>query len=339
MRRVLSSAIQDRSFRASALRRAKSLLAAAAVALAPATGALAFSDLIVFGDSLVDQGNTQTLALLGGFGDPTPAAFGYFGGRFTNGINPADVMNQAIEGTNSAGSIFGGDNFAFGGARARNDGDSLPDLVAQTGLYLNRLGAGTIASDTLIMINIGGNDVRDIALGGLAGAARQAVIDDAVTAISTSISLLQSKGALNFLFVGVGNVGGIPELGLLGAPVAAAGRQASIDMNAAIQAALPSTAFFFDTVAWSDSLLANPALFGLPAGIDTSIGCLFAGASPPGGAPTCNDYAFFDNVHPTTQVLQLLGNQLVAVVPEPGTAVLLMFGLAGLAAQRPRAGV
>lgn len=314
-------------------------LVAATLSAAPRAEALSFTDLIVFGDSLVDQGNTQAAAIANGFGDPAPAAFGYFGGRFTNGINPADVMNQAIEGTNAVGSLFGGDNFAFGGARARDNGDFLPDLVAQTGLYLTRLGAGTISSDTLIMINIGGNDVRDIAIGNLSGAARQAVIDGAVAAVSTSLSLLQSRGAQNILFVGVGNVGGIPELGLLGAPTAAAGRQASLDMNAAIQAVLPGNAFFFDTVAWSDQLLANPALFGLPAGLNSTPACLFAGAAPPGGAPTCNDYAFFDNVHPTTQVLQVLGNQLVAVVPEPGTGLLMMLGLAGLAARRSRAGV
>jgi phospholipase/lecithinase/hemolysin len=59
---------------------------------------------------------------------------------------------------------------------------------------------------------------------------------------------------------------------------------------------------------------------------------LFAGAPAPGGAPICDDYAFFDNVHPTTQVLQRLGDELIAVVPEPGTGLLMMFGLAVLSA-------
>ena len=110
----------------------------------------------------------------------------------------------------------------------------------------------------------------------------------------------------------------------------AAGRQASLDINAAIQAALPSNVKFFDTIALTDQVLANPALFGLPAGLNTTTACLAAGA-----APTCNDYAFFDNVHPTTQVLQILGEELITAVPEPGTAILLMGGLAWLAARRP----
>lgn len=313
-------------------------LALGCLVLGSSSSASAFSNLIVLGDSLVDQGNTQAAAIANGFGDPAPAAFGYFQGRFTNGINPADVVNQAIEGTNSVGSLFGGDNFAFGGARARDNGDFLPDLVGQTIQFTTRPrpGGGQVDPDTLVMINIGGNDVRDIVIGNLSGAARQAVIDAAATAVATSISFLQLAGVQNFLFVGVGNVGGIPEVGLLGAPAAAVGRQASLDMNAAIQAVLPSGAIFFDTIAWSDQLLANPGLFGLPPGLNTSIGCLFAGAPSPGGAPICNDYAFFDNVHPTTQVLQLLGQELIAVVPEPGTAILMMGGLAILATRRPR---
>ncbi len=302
---------------------------------AGAAHALPFTNLIVFGDSIVDQGNTQAAAIGAGFPDPAPASAGYFGGRFTNGINPADVLNQEIEGTNSVGSLFGGDNFAFGGARARNDGDFLPDLAAQTVSFLTRAGSTPIEPSTLIMINVGGNDVRDILLGGLAGAARQAVIDAAAAAVSTSIGFLQSAGAQHFLFVGVGNVGGIPELAPFGPQAAAAGRQASIDINAAIQAVLPSNAYYFDTIAWSDQLLANPALFGLPAGLDTTTACLGSGAPAPGGAPTCDDFAFFDTVHPTTQVLQLLGGELISVVPEPGTGILMMIGLTVLASRRP----
>lgn len=248
----------------------------------------------MFGDSIVDQGNAQAAAIGSGFPDPAPASAGCFGGRFTNGINPADVLNQEIEGTNSVGSLFGGDNFAFGGARARSDGDFLPDLEAQAASFLARAGSTPIGPRTLIMIKVGGNDVRDILLGGLAGSARQAVID------------------------------------------AAAGRQASIDINAAIQAMLPSNADYFDSIAWSDQLLANPALFGLPAGLDTTAACLASGAPAPGGAPTCDDFAFFDPVHPTTQVLQLVGEGLLNVVPEPGTGILMMIGLTLLASRRAR---
>lgn len=162
--------------RAFAVRFGSSLLSASiALMLAAPASALPYTNLIVFGDRIVDQGNTQAAAIGNGFPDPAPAAAGYLGGRFTNGINPADVLNQEIEGSHSVGSLFGDDNFAFGGTRA-----------------------------------------RDIMTGNLSGAARQAVIEAAVAAVSTAIGNLQSPGAQNILFAGVGDVGGIPEAGLLG---------------------------------------------------------------------------------------------------------------------------
>jgi len=299
--------------------------------------ALNFSNLFVVGDSLVDAGNTQAAVLnaTGGTVDVAPASAGYFQGRFTNGPNFADVVNQAVEGTNSVGSLFGGDNFSFGGARARDDGDTLPDVVAQTGLLVQTQG-GAVDSNALYLINVGGNDVRDIVIGGLTGAARQQVIDDAVAAITASIGLLQGAGAQNILFVGVGDVGGIPEILSLGGTAPIDGRAASEDMNAAILAALPGGVQFFDTIALLDAVAANPALFGLPAGLDLTTSCVGAGANVPDA--TCSGFAFFDDVHPTTQLLGILGGEVVAAVPEPGTALLLMLGLAGLSATGRRAG-
>lgn len=303
---------------------------------AGSAAALSFSNLFVIGDSLVDSGNTQA-AVIDQFGvaaDPTPAAAGYFQGRFTNGPHFADVVNQEIEGTNSLGSLLGGDNFGFGGARARDDGDFLPDALAQTGLLLQSQG-GIVDPNALYLVNVGGNDVRDIVIGGLTGAARQQVIDDAVSAITSSIGLLQGAGAQNILFVGVGDVGGIPEILNIGGTAPVDGRQASEDLNAAIQAALPGGVDFFDTIALFDAVAANPALFGLPANLDLTTSCVGAGQNVPD--PTCSGFAFFDDVHPSTQVAQVLGAEIVAAVPEPGTALLLMLGLAGLSATGRRA--
>jgi phospholipase/lecithinase/hemolysin len=304
----------------------------------PSAALTSFDNLFVFGDSIVDTGNTQTLILAatGGATDVTPAAFGYFDGRFTNGINPADVLNLAVEGTNADGSLAGGDNYAFGGARARADADIVPDLSIQVSTYLGNTG-GVAGPSSLYMINVGGNDVRDIVLGGLSGPARQAVIDAAVLAISTSVSSLQSAGAQNILFVGVGDVGAIPEILALGGSAPADGRAASEDMNTAIQAALPGSVQFFDTIALFDAVLADPAAFGLPPGLNITEDCLTSGVANPGGPPTCTDFAFFDNVHPTTQVLQLLGAELVLAVPEPGTAWLVSIGLVGIGVRRRRA--
>jgi len=300
--------------------------------------ALNFSNLFVLGDSLVDAGNTQAAVLGGGGADPTPTSGGYYQGRFSNGPVFSDFVNQAVEGTNAAPSLLGGDNFGFGGARARDDGDFLPDAVNQANNLISAQG-GSVDPNALYLINLGGNDAIDIVSGGLMGeltaAEQQQVLSDAVGAITTSIGLLQAAGAQNILFVGVGDVGGIPLVSAAGAQASAFGRSVSENLNAAIQAALPGGVQFFDTIALFDAVAANPELFGLPADLDLTTDCQAAGQAGPGAV--CSGFAFFDEIHPTTQVAEVLGEEIVAFVPEPGTALLLMLGLAGLSATGRRA--
>ena len=85
-------------------------LSASLVAMTPA-GA---TNLYVLGDSLVDAGNVSVAT---GGAIPNPAQ-GYFQGRFTNGLNYVDYLNQRFSGGNTVPSLIGGRNFAFGGARA-----------------------------------------------------------------------------------------------------------------------------------------------------------------------------------------------------------------------------
>jgi phospholipase/lecithinase/hemolysin len=287
--------------------------------------AAAYSNLYVFGDSLVDTGNVQQLVVGLGGADPTPAASGYFDGRFANGINFADVVNQSVEGTNIDNSLAGGDNFAYGGARARTTADIVPDLPAQLTAYTN---AHPLADpNALYMINVGGNDIFDV----LSNPSQAStIISAAASAIATSVLTLQGQGAQNILIVGVGDVGSPPSAN--GFEVQ--GRAASVSINSAILGALPSGTMFFDTMGFFDQVVANPTAFGLPVGLITEVSCLNGGGAPPAGPPTCDAYTFFDNTHITTQVSQVLGNALVSFVPEPGTGFLLALGLAAIAARR-----
>lgn len=298
------------------------LLTLAMVGMAPATWAgplsSTYSDLFVFGDSIVDTGNTNELF----FGGAAPASEGYFEGRFTNGVNPADVVNQAIEGTNLTGSLLGGDNYSYGGARARNDADGIPDLESQVDEFLTDVG-GVADAEALYLINIGGNDIRDI----LFGADAMSTIFDATSSIVSQILTLQGAGATELLFVGVGDVGGIPEIAPFpGGPEV--GRSLSLALNASIEAAItPLGVDFYDTIGFFDGLL--PVLQS--NGINVTDACLDVAVADPVGAPTCNGYAFFDSVHPTTLPLQLLGDDIVAsLVPVPTTLALLGLGLIGL---------
>ena len=107
----------------------RGMVAFAATLLFAATSAsaLPFSDLIVFGDSIIDAGNVNAVSPL-----PNPP---FVNGRITNGINYADVLNQEIEGTDATASLLGGDNFGYGGATARVAG-SVPALGSQVSSYL-----------------------------------------------------------------------------------------------------------------------------------------------------------------------------------------------------------
>jgi phospholipase/lecithinase/hemolysin len=80
-----------------------------------------------------------------------------------------------------------------------------------------------------------------------------------------------------------------------------------------------------DAIGLYDAALLNPSLFGLPAGLDVTGSCLTTGTPP-----NCSGFAFFDTVHPTTALAGVLGDSMIAAVPEPGTALLLGLGLMGL---------
>jgi len=318
-------------------------LVAVATLLASPAGAVSIdflTNLYVFGDSLVDTGNVQDLLVSNSFGDPTPASAGYDDGRFSNGPIVTDVVNQAIEGTLAVGSRLGGDNYAYGGARARDNSavgppltaDIVPDLAAQVAEFAGDVGS-VADPDALYMINVGGNDIFDAITLVLNSIDPTSTLVDAATAIATSVLTLQSYGAEHILVVGVPDVGSPPSAN--GAE--ALGRSLSESLNSLILGALPSDVMFFDTIALFDDVSADPTAYGLPTGLLTETSCLGdLGPSDPGSA--CDAYTFFDNTHPTSAVSTVLGNELVAFIPEPGTGLLVAFGCVALGiVRRPRA--
>ncbi len=305
------------------------------------------TSVVGFGDSIVDSGNTQIAAIdaFGPAADPTPAALGYFQGRFSNGPNYLDIVTRQVTGSLGTPALVGGNNFSFGGARAADNGDFLPDLAAQVGLYL--LGAGGTADpNTLYVINAGGNDVRDFVTGALGSLTKDQFIAGVVAVVTAQTALLAATGAENIMVADIANVGIIPEiLALDGATFhnKAIATDLVMELNALLWSSLESLNLgvnllhlpVFDI---GQAILDDPAKFGLPAGLITNPSCLVATGGAGGPNVDCSNFAFFDQVHPTAAIHQIIGTQaiLIARIPEPATGLLLLTGLGGFMLRKRR---
>src|SRR5687768_2236033 len=86
---------------------------AAAIACLHAPAGAAFDRLYVFGDSLSDAGNVQTVTTgLSPLVPPTPGPY-YYNGRFSNGPNFAEVLSEGLGLGAVLPSVLGGDDYAY----------------------------------------------------------------------------------------------------------------------------------------------------------------------------------------------------------------------------------
>lgn len=294
-------------------------VACAALAFAAPASAREFSALYVFGDSLVDAGNAQAAALAARAPDPAPASAGYFEGRFSNGLNWADWLSVRLFGAPTTAALRGGMNFGFGGARASTNGDPIPDLQAQIGLYALAAG-GSADPNALYFLNAGGNDAFARTFGQLDAPSAEAVGQ----AYADAVTQLVGLGARYILLSNVPDIGSSPivrSVGLSGPATA----QSRLLNQAAARAlgslTLPSdvTLYLFNSFRLGQEIAADPAAFGLP-GLNLTTPCTLTGL-----APECPNLGYFDFVHPTAVVNRLFGDALAATVPAP--AALALFGL------------
>ncbi|MEM8790244.1 MAG: SGNH/GDSL hydrolase family protein [Pseudomonadota bacterium] len=330
-------------------------LAAAAALMALTSGpALAanvltdnFSSFLVFGDSLSDNGN-----LFSAVG--APASPPYFDGRFSDG----PVWNEAIiESFSGLGRV--GANFAFGGARANEDADGIPDFGAQVGLFsiteIPTLG-GPAALPTLIgdrplaSVWFGANDLFDsIGVSDPFAAATTAAGD-----IGTNIGLLNDTFGINdFVVFNLPDLGSIPLFA--GGPAEGLATAATDTFNSALSTEILSlqadgiNIIEVDVNSLFDDLLADPAAFGVS---DTTSVCVisdgdgnvvqncFDDLGQQAAEEANAERVFFDLVHPTQQIHTELNSQftsaVAAAIPLPAPAFLLLGALGVFAASRRR---
>lgn len=302
---------------------------AVAATLAPSTAsALAFSDLVIFGDSLSDTGNLSlaTSGLYPGTAQP------YDGGRYSNGPVWTEYLATGLGlSYASTPSLAGGNNYAFAGARTGGVGaDNVPGLLAQTvGIW----GASHATADAnaLYVLVGGGNDMRDARsrVGG-DDLTRQADALAAVSNLYQSMGYLASKGAKNVLISNLPDLGYSFEAVLLGKTLESS--SASLHFNnliGGLEAYGDSLGMDVDVLDMNGALLQvrnNPAAFGI-----TDIDHPCAGFAYSTGV-SCSTSLFSDVLHPSSRAHQIIANAAfqalgVTPVPEPETVVLMLAGL------------
>ena len=298
------------------------LFAAPLLAAAAPASAL---NLYVFGDSLVDAGN---ISVATGGAIPS-AAEGYFQGRFTNGLNYVDYLNRRFTGMNTAPSLLGGQNYAWGGARAIGPafgGVPVPGLPQQLGTYFANTG-GVADSSGLYVINFGGNDLFGIGSGDIGALTPGQAISLLVGNTITAVQSLSAAGAGKILVTGipVGGASGMAVESLL---------QSSLD---AIEPGLTARLYRFSYLDFYTRFASDPTAYGFPAQVNYTSNCR-ADRPVLNGAIDCTGYFSFDGTHFTAQVQRGIASDLVQIlgVPEPATWAMLItgFGMVGAAMRR-----
>jgi outer membrane lipase/esterase len=288
---------------------AAALSVAGTVARADAAGA--FSHVVVFGDSLSDQGNAEMK-----FGYPPLPP--YASGRFSDGYNWIDILSQQL-GVKIKNSLANGTNyaFAFGTTGSQNTPPPIPfkteTLAQQEQLYLQHVKKAD--PDALYVIEGGGTDI----LGLLFGVENDPLLlleipsMDATGAqnIATEAQLLLQNGAKHVL------VSNVPDLSLLPIVTEQSGLGGIIAPSVAQNAAqlwdedlandvLPLTkgkkVILWDFYNTSSLVLAAAAQLGIT---NTTTECVEGYGTTLGVQDQCTPqveatHAFFDQVHFTT---------------------------------------
>ena len=198
------------------------------------------------------------------------------------------------------------------------------------------LGAGPIAdpANSLFFLWGGANDffLNPSAATAAAG----------VTNMVNTVTTLYAGGARNFLVANLPNLAATPAGRALPDPQRAGLQMLTMGFNNGLDAAitglsgLPSIDItLFDTYAFLNALLADPAAFG----ISNTTTPWLTGNLAVGGTVCASPgaYLFWDSVHPSAAAHRALGDAFAeAVVPEPASSTLVALAAVAWLAQRRR---
>lgn len=275
-------------------------LSLAAVSVAGAASAQSYSRLVVFGDSLSDNGNLYLAT-----GGSTPASPPYGAGRFSNG--PVFTERLGFNAANFMGPVTGSINYAFGGARTDSQAQPL-GMRLQLAQYQQR--GGTFGANDLVSVLGGANNIFQ----GLPAAGASTNPTGAITPVA-----LSAAADINFIVNGIAQAGAgtvlvtnLPKLSITpqfrGTPAAPLADFAVTTFNGALLTGLNATAaarpgtniILMDLFKVGDVIADNPSAFGVS---NVTQPCF-------NGVTVCSNpdsYFYFDGVHPTAK-----GHEVIA---------------------------
>jgi phospholipase/lecithinase/hemolysin len=257
------------------------------------------STLVVFGDSLSDNGNLLALT-----GFPQPPAWE---GRSSNGPVYAEQLAKLLH--------VNLDDRAFAGAEASDNsppvivnpanGQPLPiNLSTQIAGYLADLDGHKAPHGTTALINIGSNDYDGFLLANLSKTPAEilaevpAFVASVVGSIDQAINQLTHAGVDHIVLFTLPDFGFTPNAQAAGPQVAAFAHQLDVINNAALEqmASTHPNVDVVDAFKFSESVFTDPAAFGFNPNLNFEwVQQLAAGTHQ--FAP--NELAFFDGEHPT----------------------------------------
>jgi phospholipase/lecithinase/hemolysin len=294
------------------------------VATVPAAAA---DHIAVFGDSLSDAGNV--FAVTGAVStrpynasNIPDAPYPNGGLNFSNGRIWVREVGQKLNNVEDVSAamiaprVF--NNYAFGGARARDGASPVPSLSQQVGMYLDKQGN---VSETLQIIVIGGNDVRDAIDAFLTGgpAAAGQIIEDAVKAISDNILSLAGSGAQDFLVGNAPDLGKVPAVTALGPQASMLASMVTTEFNDALEFALGELESGLglqiarlDLFGFINDVVNDPGAYGL---LNVTDSCLTPAVKVGAICDDPDSYLFWDGIHPTHAGHLLIANKALGVMP------------------------
>lgn len=303
---------------------------------------------VVFGTSLSDPGNAFQITGrnlrppsygMDALTDPLdlripdlPYAGG--GNHFSNGSTWIEQLARRLDAERSVRPAFvrsrgGSANYAVGGTRARDGVAGEISLSMQVSAYLRDRGR-FVSGDSLFVIEMGANDIRDAfetALGVLqeggtlndALAAGSMVIQQAIGSIAYHIGVLRQNGAEHFLVWGAPDLSLTPAVQRLdsfasGASTLAALFSAGFDANLkAVLAEQPGgSVVILDVYNLLHQIASEPGEFGLT---DVSTPCIQPN-EPPFRCAHPDRFLFWDGIHPTRAAHGILARKAANALRE-----------------------